>query len=199
MESAELEKNDFTYIAPGLILMIGPPASGKSSFIRNFLSQNRLDPEVSISSDEIGEKLFGADYGRGHDTEIFKCRNECLEAQLRNQGVAIADSTNLWSESRRRLIDMSHNLNLPVTALLFNAPLDVLLLQNQGRPKDVDDLIGPYYELMGRIDEDILIDEGIDYVFEAPGQSNGYNAYQSASNFHLIPRRKNVRYGAKTY
>ncbi|WP_307782885.1 MULTISPECIES: AAA family ATPase [unclassified Streptomyces] len=47
-------------IPVGLVVLVGPPASGKTSFVRALVEQGRIEAEAVVSSDDIRTELFGA-------------------------------------------------------------------------------------------------------------------------------------------
>ena len=60
-----------TTIPAGLIVLIGPPGVGKSSFADALVEAGSVDPDDVVSSDSIAEKLFGPGYDTSRDPEIF--------------------------------------------------------------------------------------------------------------------------------
>ncbi|MFD5203219.1 AAA family ATPase, partial [Streptomyces sp. NPDC058375] len=47
-------------ISAGLVVLVGPPASGKTSFVRALVERRQIDAEAVVSSDEIRADLSGA-------------------------------------------------------------------------------------------------------------------------------------------
>jgi predicted ABC-type ATPase len=43
----------------GLVVLVGPPASGKTSFVRALVARRQIDADAVVSSDEIRAELFG--------------------------------------------------------------------------------------------------------------------------------------------
>ncbi|WP_323179488.1 AAA family ATPase [Streptomyces sp. NBC_00654] len=48
-------------IPAGLVVLVGPPAAGKTAFVREVVAQGSLDPEAVVSSDDIRAEFFGAE------------------------------------------------------------------------------------------------------------------------------------------
>ncbi|WP_331733524.1 hypothetical protein OG948_59780 (plasmid) [Embleya sp. NBC_00888] len=44
-------------VPAGLVVLVGPPASGKTSFVRALIVRQQIDEEAVVSSDEIGADL----------------------------------------------------------------------------------------------------------------------------------------------
>ncbi|MBV7248421.1 ATP-binding protein [Streptomyces sp. MW-W600-10] len=55
-------------IPAGLVVLVGPPASGKTSFVRALVERRQIEAEAVVSSDEIRAELFGAP-GRPEPTD----------------------------------------------------------------------------------------------------------------------------------
>ncbi len=154
----------------GLILLIGPPASGKSTFARKLLAQQHLDDSAYISNDHIAKQLFGVTTDRGDkDGEIFAEQDRRIEAKLASHDVAIVDATNVKPEARRRLVAIAQQYNSPVYAFCFWRDKATLLKQNQGRDVVVpENMVLEYASLMEQVTADTLLNEGIDLIFDVP-------------------------------
>ncbi|MFH8900547.1 AAA family ATPase [Streptomyces coeruleorubidus] len=44
-------------VPTGLVVLVGPPASGKTSFVRALVARRQINPEAVVSSDEIRAEL----------------------------------------------------------------------------------------------------------------------------------------------
>ncbi|MFI6106980.1 AAA family ATPase [Streptomyces sp. NPDC051310] len=42
-------------VPAGLVVLVGPPASGKTSFVRALIARQQIDADAVVSSDEIRE------------------------------------------------------------------------------------------------------------------------------------------------
>jgi predicted kinase len=47
-------------VPAGLVVLVGPPASGKTSFVRALITRRQIDEEAVVSSDETRAELFGS-------------------------------------------------------------------------------------------------------------------------------------------
>ncbi|WSQ49233.1 AAA family ATPase [Streptomyces sp. NBC_01220] len=86
-----------TRVPVGLVVLVGPPASGKSSFVRALIARGCIDEDAVVSSDEIRAQLFGTAPTEAHtdaaDAQIFMERDRRIVARLAGGHTAVAEST----------------------------------------------------------------------------------------------------------
>ncbi|MFB7232764.1 AAA family ATPase [Streptomyces fimicarius] len=146
-------------IPAGLVVLVGPPASGKTSFVRALVERRQIEAEAVVSSDEIRAELFGApgrpeptDSGAADaadgvnaadavdaaggvnaadaaDARIFEERDRRIVARLAAGRSVIAESTNVTPQARARLVALARRFDAPVTALRFAPEVADLLQQ----------------------------------------------------------------------
>ncbi|MFD4224472.1 AAA family ATPase [Streptomyces fimicarius] len=146
-------------IPAGLVVLVGPPASGKTSFVRALVERGQIEAEAVVSSDEIRAELFGAAGGPepadsdaadatdsdaadaadsdaadaadsdAADARIFEERDRRIVARLAAGRTVIAESTNVTPQARARLIALARRFDAPVTALRFAPDVADLLQQ----------------------------------------------------------------------
>ena len=125
-----------------ITLLIGPPGSGKSTYIDKNKSIFEKDNQVVICRDDLIEK-----YGTGEnytekwkscdqkqiDQEYYKGINDNLKL---NKSV-IVDATNVSRKSRRRILNqMPKSKEYEKRAIVFLTDYDILLWNNKNRPND---------------------------------------------------------------
>ena len=76
-----------------LEILIGLPASGKSSYCKDKLKENR-DIEI-VSSDAIREEVFGDVNDQSHNGEVFNIVFKRVREAILNNRDVILDATNL--------------------------------------------------------------------------------------------------------
>lgn len=152
----------------GLILLVGPPGSGKSTFAKKMIIQQNMDEKSYISNDTIAKELFNAGVDRhDKDDEIFAEQDRRIAAQLMAKKVAIVDATNVKSEARQRLLAIARKYAVPTTAICFRRDIVTLLRQNKGREMEVPEaMVLEYADLMQQVTPTKLRNEGIDLIVE---------------------------------
>ncbi|MET8078971.1 ATP-binding protein [Streptomyces sp. NPDC005303] len=179
-----------TPVPAGLVLLVGPPASGKTSFVRALIALGQIDEDAVVSSDEIRAELFGAsptDADRdAADARIFEERDRRIAARLAAGRTAVAESTNVTPRARARLIAIVRRFNAPVTMLRFTPDLGLLLQQHaeRGRTDITAADVRAYAAVMARhAGVDQLRAEGANAVHDVPGRSQGATPAEAAAHF----------------
>ncbi|MEV5657538.1 ATP-binding protein [Streptomyces sp. NPDC052291] len=177
-------------VSAGLVVLVGPPASGKTSFVRALIARGQIDAGAVVSSDEIRAELFGASPGEAEsdaaDARIFEERDRRLVARLAAEHSAVAESTNVTPQARARLIALAGRFDAPVTVLRFDPDVADLLQQYAERART--DLtaadVRAYAALMTRdAGADRLRAEGAAAVHDVPGRRQGTTPAQAAAYF----------------
>ncbi|MEU6235756.1 ATP-binding protein, partial [Kitasatospora sp. NPDC047058] len=174
-------------VPAGLIVLVGPPASGKTSFVRALIARGQIDEEAVVSSDEIRAELFGTSPAEADpdaaDARIFEERDRRIAARLATGHSAVAESTNVTPQARARLIALARRFNAPVTMLRFNPDLTDLLQQHAERgPTDVTAAdIRAYAAIMARhAATDQLRSEGATAAHDVPGRRQATTPAEAA-------------------
>jgi predicted kinase len=134
-----------------VIILIGVPASGKSSLAAQMLSvfgqkngkntssltygQTQL-----ISPDRIRESLYGSAATQGDWSEIWTLIQQEFTNAAKSQQSVIYDATNYSPEYRKNIISLAkeHGFN-PITGIWLNVPLWICLSRNDMRDRHVPD------------------------------------------------------------
>ncbi len=84
-------------VPAGLVVLVGPPASGKTSFVRALIAGRQIDKDAVVSSDEIRAELFDTSPAEADpeaaDALIFEERDRRIAARLAIGHSAVADLT----------------------------------------------------------------------------------------------------------
>lgn len=113
---------------PGkLIILIGPPAAGKSTWLHQF------EGEV-ISTDDIRRDVFVVQFDPELEPAVWKLAYQRLEAALQAGKVVCFDATNTTIERRKPLIERAKKYNAAVEAIVFLQDPAILLKRNAARP-----------------------------------------------------------------
>lgn len=92
---------------PELILVVGIPGSGKSTWIKQKYDYARLfqGGVIILSSDEVRKELFGDENDQTHNEEVFQYIKDTAVRQLQNGYRVIIDATNITRKSRKSITD----------------------------------------------------------------------------------------------
>ncbi|MFE7139448.1 AAA family ATPase [Streptomyces sp. NPDC057644] len=181
-------------VPAGLVVLVGPPASGKTSFVRALVERRQIDAEAVVSSDEIRADLFGAPCepappasdSDAADARIFEERDRRIAARLAAGRSVIAESTNVTPQARARLIAIARHFGAPVTMLRFDPHVTDLLQQytERGRADMTAADVRSYAAVMSRdAGADRLRSEGADAVHEVPGRRQATTPAEAAARF----------------
>ncbi|MFD0343453.1 AAA family ATPase [Streptomyces sp. NPDC127117] len=181
-------------IPAGLVVLVGPPASGKTAFVRELVAQGILDPEAVVSSDDIRAELYGGesvDAASGTaDARVFDERDRRITDRLAAGRIAVAESTNVTLRARARLVAIAERFGAPVTALRFPQDEADLLGQNEERERnDVSAAdVSAYAAIMRREASSArLRTEGAAFVYDVPGRGQGVTPAEAARRFTFCP------------
>ncbi|MFJ4876563.1 AAA family ATPase [Streptomyces sp. NPDC088745] len=177
-------------VPAGLVVLVGPPASGKTSFVRALIARRQIDAEAVVSSDEIRAELFGTSPVQAEsdaaDARIFGERDHRIIARLAAGRSAVAESTNVTPQARARLIAIARRFNAPVSMLRFNPDVTDLLQQytERGRTDLTAADVRAYAAVMIReASADQLRSEGATTVHDVPGRRQATTPAEAAAHF----------------
>ncbi|MFJ2060639.1 AAA family ATPase [Streptomyces sp. NPDC087908] len=177
-------------VPAGLVVLVGPPASGKTSFVRALIESGQINAEAVVSSDEIRAELFDTSPAEADsdvaDARIFEERDRRIVARLAIGRSAVAESTNVTPQARERLIAIARQFNAPVTMLRFNPAVADLLQQytERGRTDLTAADVHAYAAAMVR-DASVsqLRSEGATTVHDVPGRRQATTPAEAAARF----------------
>lgn len=87
---------------PSLILLVGIPGSGKTTYAEKYIKDN--PNTVHLSSDKIREELWGNEATQGDNNEVFSLmQSRAIEALNNGQNV-VYDATNITRKDRSYII-----------------------------------------------------------------------------------------------
>jgi predicted kinase len=146
-------------------VLVGPPASGKTSF-RNGLLADGLQPDLVVSLDDLRRELRARSRASKplQDYTVAALRTA---AQRQRQLVEVgrgylSDATNLRRYERVGHVQAAGSL--PAYAVLLpDVPLEVLLARNAARPPDEqvpEDVVAAFAHRRSLLSRQVLLDEG---------------------------------------
>lgn len=156
-----------------VIILIGVPASGKSSLAEQMLrTSNRSADRDSnslthgqtqlISPDRIRATLYGSAATQGNWTEIWAQVQQEFTNAAKSQQSVIYDATNYRREYRKDVIDLAKEHGFkPITGIWLNVPLWICLSRNENRDRSVP--------------EDVVVDMYRTLTYHPPSLSEGFD------------------------
>lgn len=121
-----------------IIMLVGLPASGKSSFADNFIKSHNY---ILHSSDGLREELYGDSNTQGDNFTLFSELHKRIKNDLNNNKNVIYDATNINYKKRMLFLKEIKNINCNKKCVVVALPIDECIKRNNSRnrnvPKDV--------------------------------------------------------------
>lgn len=129
-----------------IIMMKGLPASGKSTFAREFVKGKK--DWVRVNNDELGNMLFGELFAEGQSGKIDSMRKLIIETSVEKGLNVLVDNTNLHpkhEEYLTALIEQTNATGKKIYKLTIkdftDVPLSECLKRNRNRENPVPDKV----------------------------------------------------------
>lgn len=112
-----------------LCLLVGPPASGKSTFMSRVMPM--LEKARCISRDEIRFALVAEDEPYfSREDEVFDCFINEIRKSLNINDTTFVDATHVSEGSRKKLIKHINPKNVDVYCIVFTTPTEICIERN---------------------------------------------------------------------
>lgn len=159
-----------------LILLVGLPGAGKSTYAHRLMEQ-LTESSLWLSSDSIRKELYGDESIQGDPNKVFRVMHQRARASLTDGVTVIYDATNVNRKSRKQIISIAKALRVTIEAHIVWCPYEICLQRDVTRDRVVGEGIikrflyrweTPYY------------DEGIDTIVLVNTDSNhDYTTYEN--------------------
>ena len=145
-----------------LVVMIGPPGSGKTTLAKH-ISVNTVTPIVS--SDEVRRELFGNEEDQGDPEKVFSIVYESI-GKCAMKGIdVIYDATNCDKVYRKDLLDCFREYFDVIVGVCYDWTLERCLEWNEIRDRVVPDwVIKNMYAAYTDEHDKPSLDEGFDHL-----------------------------------
>lgn len=134
---------------PELIFMYGYPASGKTTFAKEYVNKH---PDFNlISADSIRQELYGSQDTYGEPYVIYTKILYKMRKLLKEEKNVIYDATNLWRQYRLDYLLNLQGIECYKTIIQLDAEKEVCIARhlNRGRNIPVEKLL-PYFDINER-------------------------------------------------
>jgi predicted kinase len=151
-----------------LVLLVGPPAAGKSTLAAELIAAGVVDAGDVLSSDAYRQALTGDERDTSLDRRMWvQLRRDLIERMAAGR-TTIVDATNVFPRRRARHIRVAKAHDRPVVAVRFHVRTDELLARNEERRRQVHDAaIVEMAEQADTTGDDDLLAEGVSEVIDA--------------------------------
>ena len=118
-----------------LIMLIGLPASGKTSFTKTLQCSYKNDDIEIISSDAIRKELFGSEEEQKYNNKVFEEVYKRARFSIQHKKITVIDATNL---NRKRRIGFLKSIpDCLAEAIVFAIPFELCCERNAARERVV--------------------------------------------------------------
>jgi hypothetical protein len=130
---AEMKAN-----ANSLYLMVGAPASGKSTFSILDAEKKRA---IRLSSDELRATIGKNEEDQTVTGKVFDFIKAAVKYFLRGGFSVIVDATNINKKNRADYLRIATELNVSAVAVCFEVPVEELKKRNSERARQVPEWV----------------------------------------------------------
>ena len=120
-----------------LIVTVGLPSSGKTSWVDDFIGENQGKVIDVISSDKIREEVFNDIEDQNHNGEVFDLMKRRTKESLSQGHVVIYEATNISSKRRRALLKELNKYYDKAICLFKYKRLTACQIDNEKRDREV--------------------------------------------------------------
>ena len=129
-----------------LVVTVGLPSSGKTSWVDDFIGENQGQAIDVISSDRIREEIFNDIEDQNHNGEVFDLMKRRTKENLSQGHVVIYEATNISSKRRRALLKELNKYYDKAICLFKYKRLSACQIDNEKRDREVpSDVIDRMY------------------------------------------------------
>ena len=120
-----------------LVVTVGLPSSGKTSWVDDFIGENQGKAIDVISSDKIREEVFNDIEDQDHNSEVFDLMKRRTKESLSQGHIAIYEATNISSKRRRALLKELNKYYDKAICLFKYKRLTACQIDNEKRDREV--------------------------------------------------------------
>lgn len=121
-------------IRPSLILLVGPPGCGKTTYAKQYVSERST--AIHLSSDSIRKELYGDESIQGNPSEVFSLMQSRTINALNNGNTVVYDATNITRKDRAGIIAACPKF-VNIEAHIVWAPIETCIERDAARERTV--------------------------------------------------------------
>lgn len=152
-----------------LVLLVGPPASGKSTLAAALVAAGEVARDDVLSTDTYREAVTGDAGDTRRDRKVWARLRRELGDRMAAGRTTVVDATNLFPRRRVSHIAVAREHHRRVVAIRFDVAITELLARNEARARVVKPaaVVGMAVHMRREVDTETLNAEGVDTVLEA--------------------------------
>lgn len=151
-------------LGSNLVILVGPPGSGKSTYAEKFTRQ--ADNWIIISPDNIRSELTGDESNQSQNVKVFRQVYSDLVTHLDRGFNVIYDATNCRSSYRHKILNVVKGHTNKIICVVFTTSISDCLNNNKKRDRFVpEDVIERMYFTLKKHPPTIF--EGFDAIMKA--------------------------------
>jgi predicted kinase len=117
-----------------LIILVGPPASGKSTWGKKFAQENNV---VYVSTDAIRAEIGSGEADQSVSAAAFGIARRRVSTALADDKNVLIDATSVSRKARKDWINLGRGHGAFIVAVAFEVPKDELLRRDTQRERHV--------------------------------------------------------------
>jgi protein phosphatase len=117
-----------------LVILVGPPASGKSTWGKKFAAENHL---TYVSTDALRAELGTGEGDQTVSAQAFATARARVSAALGAGKSAMIDATSVTKKARKDWVNLARGHGAYVIAVAFEVPREELLRRDAQRERHV--------------------------------------------------------------
>lgn len=160
-------------IRPSLILLVGIPGSGKTTYANDYIEQN--SNTIHLSSDAIRKELYGDENIQGNPGDVFSLMQKRAIEALNNGNDVIYDATNITRKDRAGIIGVCPKF-VKIECHIIWAPIEVCIERDSKRERTVGKEV---IDRMLKRFQAPWYDENIDNLCVIPPNHFNFKSYQN--------------------
>ena len=143
---------------PKLVILVGPPGCGKSTYATKYIEENINT--IHLSSDGIRKELWGDEAIQGDNSEVFSLMQTRAIDALNNGQNVIYDATNMTRKDRSYIIELCPKF-VKIEAHIIWAPIETCIERDAARERTVSKTV---IDKMLKRFQPVWFDEGVDEI-----------------------------------